>query len=306
VSISETQKRRGGNTTAFFRMVHPLYLALLRTLRSDRLPALSFVRLRPTWSCAVASGVCLVVGAVTWSTVRSSEPGLGALPSARQARAQGEVADRIAETIRSSRGVLAIANDPNSAYVEILLWRSDIQDPGALNRSELLLISHSRVLGTISTYRAAPPEAERDAAGPASFAEIGRSDDDAIEPATVQQRVFLDQWRSAADIAARVLACDLSDVDVRVSGEEDGAGEAVLDIQLIWTSDSADFGVKRTVRTMWAAPQSVKKEQSREESEIPECRADSDCLPSRSARVGEYCGTSASFIVGIGDASWPS
>ena len=108
-----------------------------------------------------------------------------------------QVLSGLAEIVGQSIEVIAIHSRETAAFDEILLWVADREDPGRINRSELLLISHSRVLQSVSVYQFEPPPpsdlpdivglpqddapardpfVDRDAAGSAAFCNTFRAD----------------------------------------------------------------------------------------------------------------------------------
>ncbi|MCH6550395.1 MAG: hypothetical protein IH804_00065, partial [Planctomycetes bacterium] len=123
---------------------------------------------------------------------------------------------------RSSK-VLAIHDRGPTPYMEVLLWVDDAKNPGTLDAGELALISHSRVLQTITYY---------------TLGEVGTGSGfggafDQFGPA------FCDRWRAEPDVMARMIGAGVS--DMRVEPVEGGpTGPALLRISLTWGPDSTD------------------------------------------------------------------
>ncbi len=151
-------------------------------------------------------------------------------PSVVTARAPAhqELTNALAALIGRSAGVLAIHPRGATPYVELLLWLQDDEDPGELDEGELALISHSRVLRTVTVYRLAA--GEDPSALPLSAARLAGSD-------------FCDRWRADPRVEPVVLATGVSDLEVErlqpLRPLEAGDGHP-LRIGLTWASDSAD------------------------------------------------------------------
>ncbi len=131
--------------------------------------------------------------------------------------------ESLGSLIGRSGKVLAIHDRGPTPYMEVLLWMDDANNPGTIDAGELALLSHSRVLQTITYYTLSEG---RDAARyRGGFGQIG--------PA------FCTQWRAEPDVTARVIGAGVS--DMRVEPVEGGpTGPALLRISLTWGPDSTD------------------------------------------------------------------
>ncbi len=131
--------------------------------------------------------------------------------------------DALGALIGRSPKVLAIHDRGPTPYMEVLLWVDDAKNPGTIDGDELALLSHSRVLQTITYYTLAE-------GGDAARYRRGV---DQLGPA------FCTQWRAEPDVMARMIGAGVS--DMRVEPVEGGpTGPALLRISLTWGPDSTD------------------------------------------------------------------
>ena len=131
--------------------------------------------------------------------------------------------DSLGALIGRSGKVLAIHDRGPTPYMEVLLWMDDAKNPGTIDAGELALLSHSRVLQTITYYTLA------EGRDPASY----HGGFDQLGPA------FCNQWRAGPEVMARVIGAGVS--DMRVEPVEAGpTGPALLRISLTWGPNSTD------------------------------------------------------------------
>jgi hypothetical protein len=106
---------------------------------------------------------------------------------------------------------------------EIVLWMKDVKNPGELDRGEVAVLSHSRVLQTITLYVADP-----------SYLQTGM-----IDPHRAATRAFCDGWRADPSVKGIVIATGISDLWIERPGKSDSSVISMR-INLTWASDSAD------------------------------------------------------------------
>ncbi|MCZ6836430.1 MAG: hypothetical protein O7G85_11705 [Planctomycetota bacterium] len=124
--------------------------------------------------------------------------------------------------IARSQALLMVHDRGTRPYEEMLLWMEDRQSPGTMETSELALISHSRILQTITLYRF---DAEN-----GNTPEIGLN---------WQDPKFCDAWRSNPDVVATSIVGGISDLELLYDPLIQG-GSPALRITFTWASDTAD------------------------------------------------------------------
>lgn len=180
-----------------------------------------------------------LLGALTATTVVIAPRFLAAeTPRPDQVRAALPLHQRLIEDLGAiidrSVGVLALHRRESGPYLEIVLWLSDDADhgePGRADESEIAVLSHSRVMRSISLYRLTEPGGAPVAAG------LGRTG-----PA------FCDRWRADPRVEPVVLATGVSDMQVERVGspaaewasDGESGGLQRLRVALTWAGDSAD------------------------------------------------------------------
>lgn len=150
------------------------------------------------------------------------------LGQARVARNNGHqlVIEGMARLMGGSQAVLAVHPRGNSPFVEVVLWLEDSTNPGVVDRHELVVVGHSRVLRTLTAYQmVSAGEAQQTCWLP--------------EDAALQTRTFCDQWRADGSVRPRVIGTGISDMLVERIGES-GINQARYAITLTWAEDSAD------------------------------------------------------------------
>jgi hypothetical protein len=178
-------------------------------------------------------GVAALVGPRVLSADTARRPGPGSKAAATRSH-QGLIED-LAGLLSHSVGLLAIHHPGATPYEELVLWLTDDDAGGARGRpdpAEIAVLSHSRVLQTITVYRLG------DGAG------AGRPGLDG----PMDRPAFCDRFRADPDVQALVLAGGVSAMRVEPVGdarEEWGAwgawgGFQRLRLTLTWAADSAD------------------------------------------------------------------
>lgn len=147
----------------------------------------------------------------------------------RAPRAQIERA--LSDLVARSVDVLAIHRRGALPFTQFVLWERDDEDPGFINFDEVVVISHSRNLQTISVYRVANDEATADQATRKPSRRMSR-----IE---IERLDFCDRWRADPLIGAAVIGRGVSDATFTLI-DETASRSRRLRIRLIWDRESVD------------------------------------------------------------------
>lgn len=134
-------------------------------------------------------------------------------PIAAASEHHQEVINLIADLVRSSAEVIAIHQRGYTPYVELVLRTAG--EGEAMAADEIALISHSRVLQSITLYTHDDVE-------------------EAFSDLTPAGRDFPGKWRGSPQVKPRLLAAGVSDMLI------DQVEPGMLRIALTWAADSAD------------------------------------------------------------------
>lgn len=138
-------------------------------------------------------------------------------------RSHQEQIEALGRLIGRSRALLSLVERTEGPYLELALWFEDADGSGAVESGELWVISHSRVLQTVTLY-------ERPA---------GDDRSGAAAQADPRARSFCDRFRADPKTTARVLVRAVSDMRVeRLDGAPPQAQR--LRVSLTWSAESAD------------------------------------------------------------------
>ena len=102
-------------------------------------------------------GACGVTAVVVAPRYISAGTALPEVVAARTTEHQTLI-DGLAALIGRSEAILAIHQRGPSPFLEIVLWLHDDEEPGAIDESELAVLSHSMVLRTITIYQLSDDE----------------------------------------------------------------------------------------------------------------------------------------------------
>lgn len=154
--------------------------------------------------------------------------------------ARRQLVDQLGELVATSDAVLLVSENPRAPVVDLVLWRNDERDPGRVNPEEIIVLSHSRTLRTITLYRLdyrrRNSPHQRDV--PLGY-ERATFPPDFLPPASLRQADFCDRWRSSAQVNGVVLATDVRELALESPHTPTGQ-DAKLRIRLTWASDSVD------------------------------------------------------------------
>ena len=151
-----------------------------------------------------------------------------ALPAQEDHR---DTLQKLADLIGKCKGLAAIHDRVRTPYLDIVLWVKDLNGDSQINNGELMVISHSHLLRTITAYTCEMSD---------SFANTTANVSDMLLPD------FGERWRSQATVEGRVIGADVSDmhfVGNDASGGNTGAkgyGVGTYMIELTWNDENTD------------------------------------------------------------------
>lgn len=190
-----------------------------------------------TLSIIGALGVAAAVVAPRYlvGAVAGHPPDAPDVPELIRARnpTHGELIDALSRLIARSVGILAIHHRGPGPYLELVLWLDDDVNPGRPDARELALLSHSRILQTLTLYRrpsGTSGGAPSDWGGAGGLWASGNS---ATDPS------FCGRWRADPDVKALVLMRGVSDMRVEPVASPHASLQR-LRILLSWAADSVD------------------------------------------------------------------
>ena len=150
-----------------------------------------------------------------------AEPGTSRTRAARETEHQ-QIIELFGSIVARSRGVLWIHPREASPYEELVLWLEDSDHPGRMDADEIGVISHSRILRTLTLFR---------------FEQADLAP--AVSEAAWRLPVFCEAWRTNPNVHTSLIATGISDVQFSVEQLIQGEPPA-LRITFTWASDSAD------------------------------------------------------------------
>ncbi len=124
--------------------------------------------------------------------------------------------------VARSRAILAVHRRGGTPFEELVLLLEDRDNPGRIDPQEVGVVSHSRILQTLTFYTHESAE----------FAPK------AVEPSWAEPE-FCESWRASPERKAVVIASGLSDVQYEYEQLIQGETPA-LRITFTWAADSAD------------------------------------------------------------------
>lgn len=151
--------------------------------------------------------------------------------SARSSEAEAVVArdpshqhtiEIFAGILARSRAVLALHDRGETPYEEIVLWIEDRDHPGQIDPHEVVVISHSKVLQTLTYFEVEKHEGS----APLSFGQL-------------QSVGFCNQRRTDPGVNVRVIGAGISDLDLSRQGNIQGS-RALMRISFTWASELTD------------------------------------------------------------------
>lgn len=144
------------------------------------------------------------------------------------------VFEQITQLIGRTHAVIAVHPRGQSPFEEIVVWVADLRKNNRIDPEEIAVISHSRILHTITWYALdaqvynGEPEWSQ-VFGPASSV------------ADVASQHFCDRFRSHRDVMPRVIATGIREMAVETALPESGdADRRLLHIGLIWSTQTTD------------------------------------------------------------------
>jgi hypothetical protein len=163
--------------------------------------------------------------------LHATEP--GGLQRHAQVAGHQIVLEGLGRLVSGSQGMIAVHERGPSPFVEVVLWLNDTSNPGVIDRDELVVVGHSRVLRTLTVYQTA----RQGGATPSTWTP---------DAAELRQRGFCDQWRTDPAVRPRVIGTGISDMRIERI-EQSGEQRARYAITLTWAADSVDGADEATL-----------------------------------------------------------
>jgi hypothetical protein len=134
------------------------------------------------------------------------------------------------EAMHRCRGVLAVHERAASPYLDVVLWGEDVHEAGVVNEDEVIVLSHSELLQTLTLhYCDVDPQVA----------------DPALPLAEAQQADFGVQWRLRGEVESKVIGTGIS--SMRFTPAFDGEQTAQTDaeesgyvLELTWAGEATD------------------------------------------------------------------
>ena len=150
-----------------------------------------------------------------------------------QTTAHQVILEGLARLVADSHGVIAVHQRGASPFVEVVLWLEDSTPNNVIDKHELIVVGHSRVLRTVTVYQMTKHGGLQDQTWEPQAPELG-------------ERTFCDAWRVDPSIRPRVIGTGISDMRIeRIDGAS--ATAARYAITLTWVADSADGADEATL-----------------------------------------------------------
>jgi hypothetical protein len=143
------------------------------------------------------------------------------------------VLEGLGRLVSGAQGVIAVHERGPSPFAEVVLWLEDSSNAGVIDRHELVVVGHSRVLRTVTVYQTARQGGATGASWPADAPQL-------------RSRAFCDQWRTDPAIRPRVIGTGISDMRIERI-DESGVQRARYAITLTWAADSVDGADEATL-----------------------------------------------------------
>jgi hypothetical protein len=150
------------------------------------------------------------------------------------------VLEAIVEMLGRSEAVLAVHPRDASPYYDVVIWTHDAQHTGRVDRDEIAMLSHSKVLWTLTLHQlAAPAESSAPSAHPAHADQSRMEGDTFWRPTAAARPEICEIIRNSIDTQSRVVETGLSDVAFEpVTFQSDQ--RVLMRVTLTWATDSAD------------------------------------------------------------------
>jgi len=202
-------------------------------------PAAATPRFTPRRRGGTTAGLAatlLVLGTLTAAAVvfapRFGSAGMSSSNTAAPPHERQLVANQLASLLGSSRAVLAVHQRGATPYVEAVVWVDDRVNRGTVDPMEVAVLSHSRVLQTVTWFTVPAVMGDR-------YEHWSAFNSETLAPGHMRIPAFCDRWRAHQDVAPRVIATGISDLHLQELPHA-GQGTAALAIELIWPANSTD------------------------------------------------------------------
>ena len=206
--------------------------------KSRSLPDMRYTRVhRGGASAALIITLTALASMATAAVVVGPGFSIGALSTAPTAGSPVEklgdrqrFANQVAGIFGGSHRVLAVHERGYTPYLEAVLWVEDRVNLGQIDPCEVAVLSHSRVLQSITWY-ALPSEYEK-----ATWSDF---DSSVLIVDRLSDPTFCERWRSQSHVVPRLISTGISDLVIK-SARREGSDTGVMQIRVIWPEDSTD------------------------------------------------------------------
>ena len=141
-----------------------------------------------------------------------------------------------------SLGIVRVWRDEEGNPRDALLWHRDIRDPDVINRNEVVLLSFSPTLGTLTAYTCANTEPP-DLAGELGL-ELDHNETDREDPCSEMiRRTSIDErfpwrWKTSGHVERSMLASGLEGMTFAPVREPGGTTQ--WSVEVTWTTAATD------------------------------------------------------------------
>ncbi len=148
-----------------------------------------------------------------------------------------------------STEVLAVNAPADTGLTEIVLWSKDEGSDGVIDPTEIVVLTHSSFLGTITAHEATSPPGPDDE----GFSRLVAP----IERVWANHESFCASWRRRPDVTGRVVASEVDQMRLEVASED--SSRPGFYVRLTWAASVSDglipdavFGVPLSA-PLWSA-----------------------------------------------------
>lgn len=151
--------------------------------------------------------------------------------------AKAGVFESLRKLMAESKEVLAVTLPSDAGLTEIVLWHKDEGADGAIDPSEVIVLTHSAFLGTITAHAATNPPNATDQ----DFARLVGS----IDRVWAGHPNFCASWRRRPDVTGRVVAADIDQMRLEPASA-DGSRPGFY-VRLTWATSVSDESIPDAV-----------------------------------------------------------
>ncbi|MCA9293389.1 MAG: hypothetical protein KDA20_06215 [Phycisphaerales bacterium] len=151
--------------------------------------------------------------------------------------AKAGVFESLRKLMVDSKEVLAMRPATDAGLTEIVLWHKDEGDDGKIDPSEVIVLTHSAFLGTITAHAATNPPKMSDE----NFARLVAP----IDRVWATHPDFCAAWRRRPDVTGRVVAAEIDQMRIEPASP-DGSRPGFY-VRLTWSGSVSDESIPDAV-----------------------------------------------------------